>query len=138
MSQVSLPDGMSVFGNLCPGSKSFDFEHMNDDGAISYRIAVKLSKHLKMHSVSSENRDQRFRDIIESYDFLVSELYKLTPETVNLFEEILATGTIYGTPISIPPQPARAANYYKIAHWRVFRDSNRMMPLKPFVLNAND
>lgn len=75
---------------------------MNDDGAISYRIAVKLSKHLKMPSVSSENRDQRFRDIIKSYDFLVSELYKLTPETVNLFEEILATGPYMGHPFLYP------------------------------------
>ncbi len=122
MSQVPLPDGMSVFGNYVPGSKPFDFEHMHDDGNPAYIKAVKLSELLDSQSTSIQDSKQRYKDIIESYDFLVAELYRLTSSAVGLFEGIFTTSKLYGTPVLIPKQPERAS-YYKITHWRVFRDS---------------
>ena len=123
ISQIPLPDGMSVFGNYVPGSKSFDFEHMNDDGNSAYLKAVNLSELLETTKTSRKNREQRLKDIKESFDFLVAELYRLTPDAVGLFEGIFTTSKLYGTHVLIPKQTERASHYNKIARWRVFRDS---------------
>ncbi|MDP3641268.1 MAG: hypothetical protein Q8R43_02410 [Alphaproteobacteria bacterium] len=122
MSKIPLPDGMSVLGNYVPGSKPFDFEHTNDDGNPAYLKAVELTKLLRSQNTSTKDRNQRYEDIIESYDFIVAELYRLTPDAVGLFEGVLTNSKLYGTPVLIPKQPERAAHYNKIAHWRVFRD----------------
>ena len=123
MSQIPLPDGMSVFGNPCPGSKPFDFEHLNDRGELCFYAALELSKLLRTSETPVKTREQRLESIRKSYDFLIAGLYNLTPDAIGLFEEILANSTVYQTPISVPKQPERAAYYNKLAHWRVFKDS---------------
>jgi hypothetical protein len=123
MSQIPLPDGMSVFGNPCPGSKSFDFEHLNDRGGLCFYAALELSKLLRTSETPIKTREQRLEAIRKSYDFLIAGLYNLTPDAIGVFEEILANSTVYQTPISVPKQPERAAYYNKLAHWRVFKDS---------------
>jgi hypothetical protein len=123
MSQIPLPDGMSVFGNFCPGSKSFDFEHMNSNGDGScFDTALELSQLLRTSENPVENRAKRLKAIKESYNFLVTGLYRLTPSAISLFKEILSNSTVYQTPISVPTQPERAALYRQIANWRIFKD----------------
>ncbi|QOL19276.1 hypothetical protein [Candidatus Bodocaedibacter vickermanii] len=123
MSQTPLPDGMSVFGNPCPGSKPFDFEHMSDSKRSCFDAALELSKLLRRSESYAGNREERLEAIKKSYSLLVAGLYNLTPSAIRFFQEVLENSTVYKTPISIPKQPERAANYNKIANWKIYKDT---------------
>jgi hypothetical protein len=140
VSQIPLPDGMSVFGNYAPGSRPFDFDHMNEDINPAYTAAVEMSRLLDTPSTAIKDRIQHLETIKRSYDFLIAELYRLTPSAIMFFERVLYNSELYdGVSVAIPKQPERAALYTKLLRWRVFKDPKPgRLTLKPFALNAND
>jgi hypothetical protein len=123
ISKVPLPDGRSVFGNYAPGSRPFDFDHMNEDANPAYLTAVEMSRLLDTSSTAIKERKQQLNTIKESYDFLITELYRLNPSAIMFFERLLQKSELFaGVSVALPKQPERAALLNKLLGWRVFNE----------------